>query len=99
VQPFFEDRQRIVLRSVIETEHDDGAHLRPQSARIATPIRVARHPIHVAMAAGFEKCAQTRSRVGNGVGQGYAVCIKAVRAGLLGKRGLGFDWRQKSRLA
>jgi hypothetical protein len=51
------------------------------------------------MAAGFEKCAQTRSRVGNGVGQGYAVCIKAVRAGLLGKRGLGFDWRQKSRLA
>ena len=51
----FQDRQRIIGRTVVDAEHHHRAHLGPQRARIAAPVGVLRHPFHVAMFAGGEE--------------------------------------------
>ena len=38
-QPLFQDRQRIVVRTIIDAEHDDRTHVGPHRARIAAPVR------------------------------------------------------------
>ena len=86
------------MRPVIDAEHDDRVHVRPQRARIGASIGVARHPIHVAMAAGFEECAETCGRARNGVGPRHAEGVEAMCAGRFGERALGRGRRQKSRL-
>ena len=97
-QALVQDRERIVMRAVIDAEHDDRAHARPQRARIGAAVGVARHPIHVAVAAGFEECAEPRGRARDGVGPRHAEGVEAMRAGRFGERALGRGRRQKSRL-
>ena len=97
-----QDRQRIVVRAIIEAEHDDGAHLRATRARVAAAVRVARHPVHVAMRAGGEEFAQSSGRVWNCIRARDADGVEALGAGRLGERGLErgrCGRRQKSRLA
>ena len=74
-----EDRQRIGIGSVIDSEHDDRAHIGPQHARLAAPLGIG-HPSHVAMGAGGEKFPQARRRQRDGVGLNHAGHIEAVRA-------------------
>ena len=51
--------QRIVLRSVIDAQHDDGARLWPKGPRVAAPRSVPGEPAHVAMISALDKFAQT----------------------------------------
>ena len=95
-----QDRERIRIRTVIDAEHDDRAHVRPQRARIAAPIGVRRHPCHVAVRAGGEELAQPLRRLRQDrVRPRDADCVKTLRAGRSGERRLDRSGRQKSRLA
>ena len=53
-----QDRKRILVRAVIDAEHDDGADLGPQNSRVARGVGVCRHPVHVAVGAGSEEFLQ-----------------------------------------
>ena len=50
--------QRIVLRPVIQAQHDDALRLRPQCCGIGALIRRVLHPFHFAMMAGRQIGAQ-----------------------------------------
>ena len=65
----FQDRQRILVRPVIDAEHDDRARLMPHRARIAAPLGIGRHPGHVAVRAGGEEFAQPLRRARNRIGR------------------------------
>ena len=54
--------------AVIDAEHDNRSAHRPTGARIAAPVGIARHPVHVAMRAGVKKRAQPRRRLRDRVG-------------------------------
>ena len=95
-----EDRERIIVGAVIEAQHDDGAYLRPQRARIAAPLRGRFHPVHVAMGALGEEVLQPFRRLRNRVGPRHADDVEALLAG--GARQRGLERRrvaQKSRSA
>ena len=83
----FEDRERIVGGGVIQSQHDDRAHRRPQRARIAAPVGGARHPIHVAMGALGKKALQPLRRLRDRIGPRDADHVKALRARGLCQRG------------
>jgi hypothetical protein len=74
-----ENGKRIAIRSVIDAEHQDGAHLRPQHLRVAAPIGVGRHPRHIAVSASLEKVPQPRRGLRDGVGPNHAGGVKAAR--------------------
>ena len=76
-----EDFQRIVVGAVVEPEHDDGAHLRPQRARIAAPLGGGLHPDHVAVGAFGEELLQPLLRQRRGVGPRDADHVEAVLLG------------------
>src|SRR5204863_5975426 len=63
--PCTKNCKRIVLRSVVEAQNDDRAHLGPQRAWIAAALRRGRHPGHVAMGAFGEEPGEIRLRPGN----------------------------------
>ena len=94
-----EHRERIVVRTVIDAEHDDRAHFGPQRARIAAPFGVGRHPFHVAVSAGGEKLAQPFADLRNRIRMRHADGVETLRAGGVGERGFEIGRRQKSRLA
>ena len=99
MQALPQDRQRIAVRAVIDAEHDDRAHVRPQHAGIAAPVGVSRHPIHVAVGAGREEVAQPLGRARDRIRPRDADRVETLRAGRLDERRLQCGRRQKSRLA
>ena len=98
-QALLQDRERIVLRTVIDAEHDDRARVFPQCARIAAAVGVSRHPIHVAVDAVGQELPQPLGRVRHCVGPRDAERVEARGAGRLRQRALGRSRGQKSRLA
>ena len=88
MQALPQDRQRIVIRAVIDAEHDDRAHVRPQHAGIAAPIGVSRHPVHVAVGAGGEEVAQPLGSARDRVRPRDTDRVEALRAGGLDERRL-----------
>ncbi len=88
VRPLAQDRQRVGVGPVVHAEHDDGAHLRPQRARIAAPCRGRFHPLHVAVAAVGQELAQPVERKRDGIGTGHADDVEALRARRIRERGL-----------
>jgi hypothetical protein len=66
-----EYRQRALIRSVIDAEHDHRAHVGPQHPRVGAAFRTCGEPVHVAMRAGLEEAAKifcgirNRSRIGD----------------------------------
>ena len=95
----FQDGERIVIRTVVEAEHDDGADVGPERTRIAAPLGIRGHPLHVAVRAAVEKLPQPLGRKRDGVRPRDAHDLKALRAGLSGERRLERRRGQKSRLA
>jgi hypothetical protein len=65
--------------AVIDAEHDDGAHLGPQHARIGAAFGVRGKPIHVAVAAGLDKGLKMFAGVADRVGSGDADAVEAER--------------------
>ena len=93
------DVRAIVMLGLNYGTHDDRTHVGPQRPRIGTAVGVARHPIHVAMAAGFEECVERGGRARDGVRPRHPEGVEAMRARRFGERVLGCGRRQKSRLA
>ena len=60
----FRQRQRVVLRGVINAEHDHRARFRPQRPWIAAPRRSAAEPAHVAVIAAVDEFAEPGARLG-----------------------------------
>ena len=85
---FFEKRERIFRRAVIEAEHDDRAHAGPQHARIHPPLGLRREPVHVAMRAGIEEFAKIFAGIADRVGIGHTDAVEAERLRLAHERGL-----------
>jgi hypothetical protein len=96
---FFEDRQRIAVGAVIEADHDDGAHLSPQRARIAASLGRALHPFHLAVHALREELGEARRRAGDRVRSHDSGDLEPVRARERGDRALALRGVQKSRSA
>jgi hypothetical protein len=60
-----QDRQWIGVRAVVQPQHDDRAHLRPQRARIAAARSGRCHPFHVAVGAVSQELLQSLRRERN----------------------------------
>ena len=65
-------RERIVFTAIVDAEHDDGAHLRPQVARIGAACCGGLHPFHVAVGAFGQELPQPCGRERDGIGRGYS---------------------------
>ena len=74
--------ERIGLGCVAHAQHDDRAHIGPQTVRAAPPLGVRRHPFHVAVAAGGEKFAKALAGGARGIGRGHAHGVEAERCRL-----------------
>jgi len=70
---------RIFFRAVVQSEHDDGAHVAPQRFRFGTPGFRFLHPRHRAVIAVVEKLSQPFRRERNAVWGGDATEIEAER--------------------
>ncbi len=84
----FEKRERILIGSIIDAEHDDRAHAGPQHARIHPPFGLRGEPVHVAMRAGIEEFAKIFAGSADRVGIGDADAVEAERLRLALERGL-----------
>ena len=84
----FEQRERILIGAVIDAEHDDRAHARPQHAWIHPPFGLRRKPVHVAMRAGIEEFAKIFAGIADRIGTGHADTIEAERLRFALERGL-----------
>jgi hypothetical protein len=91
-----EDRERILIGAVVDAEHDDRAHIRPQPARIGASLRILRQPIHVAMGADLEKFVEVSCRVRDRVRRRDADAVEAERARFLRQRAAQIEAAQKS---
>ncbi|MGY4366897.1 hypothetical protein ACVW1A_002962 [Bradyrhizobium sp. LB1.3] len=87
----FEDRERILVRAVIDAEHDDAAHVLPQPARIDPALRLCGEPVHVAMAARCDEFEEMFSGAVDRARFSDADAVEAKRACLVCKRRLQFD--------
>ena len=67
--------------AVVHPQHDDRAHLGPERARVAPPVRFRREPVHVALPAEGEKAPETQPRRLHGIGRGDARGIEAEPQG------------------
>jgi hypothetical protein len=67
VRALLEDLERILVGSIIDAEHDDGAHVLPHHFGIGAAVRIVGKPLHVAMGAGIEKFLQPFAHAGDGV--------------------------------
>ena len=85
---FASERERIFIGPVIDAQHDDRAHARPQHARVHAPLGISREPVHVAMAAGIEEFAEMRAGLAEHAGIGDADAVEAERSRLARERGL-----------
>ena len=65
-----EHGERIAFAGIVHAEHDDGADLAPELARIGALRLPLRHPVHLALIAmgepGFEALRRPRDRIGRG---------------------------------
>ncbi len=75
-----ENSQRIFIGPVIDAEHDDRAHVRPQHARIGAALGAGGEPVHVAMGAGVEEGAEMSACVDEYIRIGNANAIETQRA-------------------
>jgi hypothetical protein len=95
-----QDAQRIMVGTVIESEHDDRAHLGPKDARIGPAPGIARKPVHVAMGAVAQKLREALAGSGNRIGPHDADRVEAMLARGVGEPRLDLQRiGQKSRLA
>ena len=78
-----QDRQRVLVGPVIDAEHDDGAHLGPQHPRIGAALGSSAKPVHVAVAASFDKDVKMFSGVADRGGIGDADGVEAERKGFV----------------
>ena len=92
--------ERIGVRPIIEAEHDDRSHLRPERARVGAALRTRCHPGHVAVRALGKEALEPRLRFRDGIGPDNADGIEAMLACCGGERRLeGGRIAQKSRSA
>jgi hypothetical protein len=89
-----EYRQRILVRPVIDAEHDHRAYVRPQHARIGAAFRMSREPVHVAMCAGVEEAAEMLRGIRDRTRIGDADAIESERARFMDKRCLQIGGRK-----
>jgi hypothetical protein len=82
----FKDLQRIMVRSIVEADHDHRAHLGPQRLRIAAALGGGLHPDHVAVRAFGKELLQPLLRERGGVRACDADGIEAVLPGFGGER-------------
>ena len=82
-----QNRQRVFVGPVIDPQHDDRAHGRPQQARVGAAFRLRGEPVHIAMGAGIEEVAEISSGVRKHIGIGDADAIESQRARFVGERG------------
>ena len=95
-----EDRARVALRTVIDSEHHDRAHLRPQRLRIGAALRPRRKVIHVAVQPERHEFDERGLRLRRELRGSHRDLIEAQRRRLAGKRRSDFGRRaQKSRSA
>ncbi|GIK79543.1 MAG: hypothetical protein BroJett024_06480 [Alphaproteobacteria bacterium] len=73
---------------VIDAEHDDRAHIRPELIWIAAALGMARQPVHVAVAAFGQEMLQSVPRLRNGIGRGDTERIEAMPERFRLQRGL-----------
>ena len=94
-----EHGERIAFAGIVHAEHDDGADLAPELARIGALRLPFRHPVHLALIAmgepGFEALRRLRDRIG----RGDAHHREAFSEGALGDGALQLLGLQKSRLS
>ena len=95
-----QDGKRIIVWSVIHSEHDDGACLSPHGLRGSAALGSRCQPRHIAVRTIGEEAFEPRFQFGHGVGFGNAERIESARARSLRER--SFDRSglfQKSRSA
>ena len=76
-----EQCQRILGRAVVHAQHDDRAHVRPQSPRVGAPIGRIGQPVHRAMLALGEEGGEAGRRLGDGVRRGDRHHVEAGGGG------------------
>src|SRR5262249_9156916 len=90
----------VVIRSVIEAEHDDRAHIAPERAWVAAAGRRGLHPGHIALRAVGQEGFEASLGVRRGVGMRDAEHVEAVCTRFPRERSLERGrLRQKSRSA
>ncbi len=80
-----EYRQRILIRPVIDAEHDHRAHVGPQHPRVSAAFRTCGEPVHVAMRAGLKEAAKIFCGIRNRRRIGDADAIETERERLVGE--------------
>src|ERR1700751_5196422 len=79
-------RQRFVLGSVIDAEHDYGLSVGPQGLRITAPRCGAGEPAHIAVIAAGDELAERGSRLAVETRLGEADGVEAGCEGLIADR-------------
>src|SRR5690606_14412120 len=69
-------RRRVLLRAVVEAEHDDGPRLRPERLRMTPPVRLFDDPVHIPVAACGNELIEPATRELAKIGGGKADGIK-----------------------
>ena len=84
--PIVQQRQRILRRPVVQPQHDDGPHLRPQDERVGPSRLRSGEPIHVARVPGLDEGAQALRSLRDRVGRGDPAKIEAEGPGTRDER-------------
>ncbi len=74
--------ERIGFGRIAHAQHDDRAHIGPQTSRAAPPLGMRRHPLHVAVATGGKKFVEALAGGARGIGRCHAYGVKAERSRL-----------------
>ena len=83
-----EHRQRVLVRAIVEAEHDRALRRRPEAPRALPARRVAREPAHLALPAGGEEGVPGGLDRPRQVGRGEARDVEALRPGARPDQGL-----------
>ncbi len=71
----------VLVRPVIDAEHDERPPLGPEHARVAAALGSLGHPGHGAVVAGGDGLGEAGGGVRNGIGRGEADRVEALGAG------------------
>ena len=88
MRALLQDRKRILVGPVVDTEHDHRTHVRPQPARVGAAFGASGQPVHVAMRAGVEEIVEMFSGLRQHIRTGDTDAIESQRARFAGERGL-----------
>ena len=89
-----QDSQRILIGPIIDAQHDNRTHARPQHARIGSAFPIGSEPVHVTMRAGIEERAEMFCRIGDRIRSGNANAIEPKRARFAHERRLQIGGRE-----